>query len=67
MKTPRIPGMSKHARQYGAVKVTRGGETGVVMFDEPVVVSMTKTPAWILTDRRRAAAKRAKAARRANR
>lgn len=60
-------GAVTHARKYIGVTLTRNGEKVPLMFAEPVTIHATKTPAWIRTDRRRAAAKRARVARRANR
>lgn len=67
MNRQRPPGCSKHARTYIGVNVKRDGEALAVPFSHTVTVSTTKTPAWILKDRRRAANKRARAARKAGR
>lgn len=63
----RPPGASKHARRFVGVNLRRGDETVALAFDEPITVSHTHTPAWIRKDRRRAANKAARRARKANR
>lgn len=55
---------SKHSRRYVGVHLGNGEH---VAFGHSVTVSCTETPAWRRKDRRRAANKRARAARKANR
>lgn len=62
-----VAGASKHTRRFVGVNLRRNDEVVALAFDEPILVSHTKTPAWIRKDRRRAANKRARAARKAGR
>lgn len=59
--------VSKHSRRYIGVTAIRDGEAVVVPFAETLTLSATKVAPWVRKDRRRAAAKRARVARRSSR
>lgn len=65
--TPAPVRPSEHSRRYVGVYLRRNGEQVPLTFAEPIAISTTKTPAWIRKDRRRAASKRSRLARKINR